>query len=88
MTSLRKVQLLAAAVIVNGLIALTAMSPQEAQAATCPSTTSCAASLACIVMEHICVPPSGCQFIGGTCGESCGSWPVQRQMLTCNYAPL
>ena len=88
MTSLRKVQLLAAAVIVNGIVALAALSPQEAHAAACGSTTSCAASLACLVMEQICVPPSGCQFVGGTCGEACGSWPVQRQMLTCNYAPL
>jgi hypothetical protein len=88
MTRLRKVQLLAAAVIMNGAIALTALSPQDAQAAACASTTTCASTLACTLMQYACVPPSGCQFVGGTCGELCGTWPITRQMLTCNYAPL
>jgi hypothetical protein len=88
MTGLRKVQLLALAVIANGVVALAAMSPQEAQAAACSPTTFCATTFACTFMEYACPPPSGCEFVGGTCGAQCASWPITRQMLTCNFAPL
>jgi hypothetical protein len=87
MISLRKLQLLAAAVIVNGALALT-MSPQVAQAASCGSTTGCYPSIACQVPQYACNPPSGCQFVSGTCGTPCYQGPVPYFMLTCNYAPL
>ncbi|HEU4601802.1 MAG TPA: hypothetical protein VFS24_07530 [Steroidobacteraceae bacterium] len=85
--SLRKLQLLAAAVTLNGAIALS-MSPQVAQAASCSSTTVCIQSIACYIPEQLCTPPAGCQYVSATCGASCGSWPVAYNYMTCNYAPL
>jgi hypothetical protein len=88
MTSLRKLQLLAAAVTVNGLLALTLMSPQVAEAASCGSVTGCYPSVACYVPQYACTPPAGCQFVSATCGTPCYQGPVPYFMMTCNYAPL
>jgi hypothetical protein len=87
MISIRKLQLLAAAVTLNGAIALT-MSPQVAQAASCASTTQCDPSIACFVLDQVCAPPAGCQLVSATCGAVCSSWPVSYNYVTCNYAPL
>jgi hypothetical protein len=88
MNPLRKLQLLSAVVIANGLLALTAMSPQEAQAASCSSTTTCVPSIICYLPEAYCAPPSGCQFASRTCGRPCGPSTVPYNWMTCNYAPI
>jgi hypothetical protein len=86
--SIRKIQLLAAAVIVNGLLALTLMSPQEAQAASCSPVTACSPAIACSLPQYACQPPAGCQLLSVTCGAICSTWPVSQAYVTCNFAPL
>ena len=89
MKTLRKLQLLSAVVIANGVVALLAMSPQEAQAAACESQTMCFTSLGCYVFQYVCSPPPGCQFVSGSCGAHCaGGGTLNSVWLTCNYAPL
>jgi len=88
MISTRKIQLLAAAVIANGALALMMMSPQDAQAASCGSVTSCAPAIACTFGPQACAPISGCQVVSISCGAICNNWPISQAFVTCNYAPL
>jgi hypothetical protein len=87
MMSIRKIQLLAALVIVNGVLALT-LSPEAAQAASCNSVTACAPAIACSLPQYACQPPAGCQLVSVTCGAICSTWPVSQAYVTCNFAPL
>jgi len=88
MISIRKIQMLAAAVIVNGALALTLMSPQGAQAASCSPVVMCGPALVCSVGPQACPSVAGCQVVSVSCGDTCGTWPIYQAYVSCNYVPL
>jgi hypothetical protein len=81
----RKIQLAAAAVVLNGLVALTAMSPDVAQANPCSPVFTCAPMGSCgsLALCNV-IAPSGCTATGFQCvgGSGC---PNLLNRVECLY---
>jgi hypothetical protein len=79
METKRKLQIGAAAVIANGLVALTVMSPRPALANPCSPKTVCGwPSATCAANAHtVCVnnAPPGCTVTSATCSGICAVIP-------------
>ena len=88
MQSIRKLQLTAAGVAANSLVALTLLAPNHALAATCNPTEFCVPTPICENQGSAgayCETqlPPGCTFNGSVClGESCGTGALK---LVCEY---
>ena len=64
----RKVQLSAAVVIANGLLALGLLHPRVSLATSCPDEDTCGTCLSPPVAACNNVAPPGCTFLSATCG--------------------
>ena len=81
MNAQRKLQLGAAAVIANGLLAITMFAPRSALAVTCSDVNSCL----CTISTCNRVAPPGCVATSFTCTSSfCGP---AKPVVTCHYTP-
>jgi hypothetical protein len=89
----RRIQFGAAAVIANGLLALSVVSPHHALAASCSPTVVCFPAALCAANgAGYCRDntPAGCTFTSATCGGAgCLLPPIPPGILgthlTCNY---
>jgi hypothetical protein len=80
----RKVQLVAAAVLLNALVALSALTPRVAHATTCNPVSSCDFCPTSLATCNL-YAPAGCTATSYTCvtGKLCGGAPYG----VCDYQP-
>ena len=81
----QRLQLGAAAVIANSLLALSIMSPRLAHAATCAPIGGCVHG--CDAAQNYCasLTPTGCTLVSATCPTgTCGGFIVPIH-VTCTY---
>lgn len=84
METRRKVQLGAAIVIANGLLALSVTAPRTALAQSCSDTTTCLP--ACNATPCINTTPPGCTYVSFTCeGPGCNPGHANWQKILCHY---
>ena len=91
MYNVRKIQIAAAAVTLNGLLALVALSPQTAYAATCPGEYFCVDSGICNTQLYALAfcsarTPAGCKYVGEFClGSGYPGCASPKNELLCEY---
>jgi hypothetical protein len=85
----RQIQLGAAAVVANGILALTFLSPEVAHAVSCGPKALCVPVANCQDLgPGYCrqVTPPGCTLEGWLCTQtSCG---VGKEVISCAYKPV
>lgn len=82
MEAKRKIQFAAAAVLINGLIALSAFSPRIAQATSCSPFESCDFCPASLAVCNL-YAPAGCTAVSFSCARGL----CENFFGICNYQP-
>lgn len=87
METKRKLQLGAAAVIANGLLALAAMQPVPAIAGACDvyDTVFCSVNFTCPTVDH-CTPRAGCSVQEQCVSFGCSWMSPPRALISCDYS--
>lgn len=88
MTAYRRIQIIAAAVIANGLLALTGMAPGSALASSCNPKLFCEFISSCSAMaQSVCAQnaPPGCTVASTQCAAVAPCFDGNKETLFCNY---